>query len=80
MDDREKHLQIDKLYIDVSGNEYLLKFLDLESDRLLDEKIEVLTQLKEGKTIEEIPNFYDILENYPQDSIEGDKVTRILWD
>lgn len=80
MDDREKHLQIDKLYIDVSGNEYLLKFLDLESDKLLDEKIEVLTQLKEGKTIEEIPNFYDILENYPQDSIDGDKVTRILWD
>jgi hypothetical protein len=80
MDDREKHLQIDKLYIDVSGNEYLLKFMDLESDRLLDEKIEVLTQLKEGKTIEEIPNFYDILENYPQDNIDGDKVTRTLWD
>ena len=34
-----------------------MKYFNLDSDELLDEKIEVLTQIKEGKTIAEIPNF-----------------------
>ncbi len=42
------------------------QFFDDDSDNLLDEKIEVLTALKDGKTISEIPNFYDILELYPK--------------
>lgn len=46
----------------------LLEFFDLDSDEMLDEKIEVLTELAKGKTISEIPNFYDILELYPKDN------------
>lgn len=45
------------------------KFFDIESEKMLDEKIEVLTALKEGKTISEIPNFYDVLELMPKDDI-----------
>lgn len=48
-----------------------MKYFNLDSDELLDEKIEVLTQIKEGKTIAEIPNFYKVLEDLP----EGD-----MWD
>lgn len=71
MDDREimqKHLQINKLLVDVIGVSEL-KYLNVDSDNMLDEKIEVLTALKEGKTIEKIPNFYDILEDLPAEGI-----------
>ena len=43
------------------------KFFDIESDKMLDEKIAVLSALADGKTPGEIPNFYNILELYPQD-------------
>ena len=46
-----------------------LKFFDLESDKMLDEKIEVLKALKAGKTIGEIPDFYNILELMPKDGM-----------
>lgn len=42
-----------------------MKYFNVESEELLDEKIEVLTQIKEGKSIEEIPNFYKVLEDLP---------------
>ena len=54
----------------------LLDFFDIDSDKMLDEKIQVLTDLKNGKTIAEIPNFYDVLENYP----ENTENEIILWD
>lgn len=44
-----------------------MKYFNVESEELLDEKIEVLTQIKEGKSIEEIPNFYKVLEDLPED-------------
>lgn len=47
--------------------EPLLDFLDLDSNEMLDEKIEVLTDLLNGKNINDIPNFYKILELYPTD-------------
>ena len=47
-----------------------MRYFNVDSDEMLDDKIEVLTQLKEGKPISEIPNFYDILEDLPED----------LWD
>ena len=56
--------------------EPLLDFFDTDSDEMLDLKIEVLTDLKNGKTISEIPNFYDILELYPEDK-DG---VEVLWD
>ena len=45
------------------------RFFDADSNEMLDDKIEVLTALKEGKTIAEIPKFYDVLELYPKDEI-----------
>ncbi len=48
------------------------QFFDSNSDKLLDEKIKVLTALQEGRTISDIPNFYDILELYPKDGTYWD--------
>ncbi len=42
------------------------QFFDLDSNEMLDEKIEVLTALKNNKPIKEIPNFYKVLELYPK--------------
>lgn len=53
-----------------------MNFFDTTSDEKLDLKIEVLTDLKKGKTIAEIPKFYDILELYPEDK-DG---VEVLWD
>ena len=44
-----------------------MKYFNLDSDELLDEKIEVLTQLKKGKKIGEIHNFYGVLEKLPKE-------------
>lgn len=46
----------------------MLEFFDVESNRLLDLKIQVLTDLKNGKAIKDIPRFYDILELYPNEN------------
>lgn len=64
----EKQVKIGELFkYAVSMPE--MKYFNLDSDELLDEKIEVLTALKEGKTIEEIPNFYKVLEDLPKEGI-----------
>lgn len=63
----EKCVKVRKLFFEVDFPPMLIKFFDLDSDELLDEKIDVLIALKEGKQIFEIPNFYDILELYPKD-------------
>jgi hypothetical protein len=47
----------------------VLQFFDRDSSQMLDEKIEVLKALKSGKTIEEIPNFYRVLELMPKDGM-----------
>ena len=64
----EKMLKVEELYTEVFGIPEL-KYFDLSSEDLLDEKIEVLTQLKKGKKIGEIPNFYEVLEKLPKDGI-----------
>lgn len=66
----EKKIQIMELLSEISDP--FLQFFDVDSDEMLDEKIEVLKALKEGKSISEIPNFYDILELYPPDDV--------MWD
>lgn len=69
----EKGVKVRELFLEVENfPPTLQKFFDLFSDELLDEKIEVLTALKEGKQISEIPNFYDILELYPKDDEHWD--------
>ena len=75
MDDKqliEKYVNVRKLFFEVDFPPMMIQFFDLDSDELLDEKIEVLTALKEGKQISEIPNFYDILELYPKDGEHWD--------
>ena len=47
-------------------------FFDTDSEELLDEKIEVLTALIEGKTPSEIQKYYDILELKPDDDSHWD--------
>ena len=47
----EKGVKVRELFSDVDFPPMLTQFFDLDSDRLLDEKIEVLTALKEGKQI-----------------------------
>ena len=68
----EKGVKVRELFFEVDFPPMLTQFFDLDSDRLLDEKIEVLTALKEGKQISDIPNFYTILELYPKDGTHLD--------
>lgn len=67
-----KKARIDDLLTEIEFPPMLLQFFDSDSDKLLDEKIEVLTGLKEGKQISDIPNFYDILELYPGEGVYWD--------
>lgn len=71
MEDRaqkEKFIKMVELWSDVSFNDNLVSlFFDLSSTKMIDEKIEVLQALKDGKAPAEIPNYYKILENYPKD-------------
>ena len=62
----EKMLKIFELLAKVDDL-LINKFFDIESDKMLDEKIEVLTALANGKKPSEIPKYYDILELYPKD-------------
>lgn len=61
----DKKLKIIELLTQL--DEPLLRFFDTDSDNMLDDKLEVLTDLLNGKVISEIPKFYDILELYPND-------------
>ena len=64
----EKKMQVMELYAEVMLVDLLVsKFFDLDSDELLDLKIEVLTQLKNGVPPKDIPEYYSILELYPAD-------------
>lgn len=68
----EKRMKIEELYSAVDFPPMLEKFFDWESDELLDKKIAVLTRMKEGTPISDIPNFYDILELYPKNEAHWD--------
>lgn len=45
------------------------QFFDFDSNEMLDEKIEVLKALLDGKEIKDIPNFHKILELMPKEGI-----------
>ena len=64
----EKKEQMFDLLMSVD-DDLIRRYFDPGSDELLDEKIEVLTSLKEGKTISEIPKYYDILELLPKEGV-----------
>lgn len=75
MDDMEKLFQLREEMEDLLKkveNPLFLRFFDVSSDELLPQKIEVLKALAEGKTISEIPMFYDVLELYPKDKTHWD--------
>lgn len=61
MTNEEKYMKIADLLSQVS-DPVVHRFFDLESEELLDEKIEVLTALVQGKPPAEIPDYYKILE------------------
>lgn len=67
----EKKEKIFALLMDVD-DELVRKFFDSESSEKLDEKIKVLTDLKNGKKPGEIPEYYSILELYPEDGQQWD--------
>ena len=55
------------LLAEVAGLSYEVdNYFDAESDKMLDKKLDVLTALKDGKSIKDIPNFYDVLELMPK--------------
>ena len=68
----EKKEKIADLLLEVEFPFQMGRYFDLESDKLLDEKIKVLEALKKGKNIEDIPKFYDVLELYPGDDQHWD--------
>ena len=43
------------------------QFFDFDSDKMLDKKIKVMKQIKDGVSPDDIPDYFDILENYPKD-------------
>ena len=67
----EKWLKVMELLPQVN-DPMVHSFFDTDSEELLDEKIEVLTALIEGKTPSEIPKYYDILELKPDDEDHWD--------
>lgn len=66
-----KKYQINDLLMEVDFAPFE-QFFDSKSNQLLDEKITVLTALKEGKQITDIPNFYNVLELYPKEGVHWD--------
>ena len=64
----EKRVKIIDLLFEVDCYE-VSQFFDVESNKMLDEKIEVLTALKNGKPIAKIPKFYDVLELMPKNDM-----------
>lgn len=63
---KKKLMKVHQLLTEVS-DVLVDRFFDLDSENLLDEKIEVLTALKNGKKPEEIPKYYAILEKFTPD-------------
>lgn len=64
MSKEEKLMKIMRLLSYTIGIPEMVYF-DVDSEELLDEKIEVLEQIKDGKKIQDIPHFYEVLEKLP---------------
>lgn len=62
----EKWIKMADLYTKVN-DPMIYQFFDLDSEKMLDEKIQVLTALAEGKAPADIPNYYKVLELLPTD-------------
>lgn len=62
----EKWIKVADLYSKVN-DPMIHRFFDLDSEKLLDEKIQVLIALLDGKAPADIPNYYKVLELLPTD-------------
>ena len=71
MTTEEKWMAVIDLLLDVH-DPLVHKFFDSDSEEMLDLKIEVLTQLKNGVPPGDIPDYYSILELYPEDDTKWD--------
>lgn len=71
----EKQMEIMELLPYLAEVPMFMKFFDAESEKLLDEKIEVLKAIKARKHIDEIPIFYDVLELMPKEEEKA-----VMWD
>lgn len=70
----EKIFRVYELYDEAMYRDLLVsKFFDLESEENLDTKIAVLEKLNNGVPPSEIPEYYSILELYPDND-------NVLWD
>lgn len=66
-ENQEKLIQVHVLLDEIPFDRLIMKFFDPSSEEMLDLKIKVLTQLKDGIPPADIPEYYDILELYPAD-------------
>ncbi len=67
----EKWIKMSDLYLQVSDPMFD-RFFDLNSENMLDEKIQVLTALVEGKVPTDIPDYYKVFELLPPDDQHWD--------
>ncbi len=66
MDELSKQMAILDLLDSADVPYPLMNYFDYDSNKMLDKKIEVLQQLKEGKNIDEIDGGYSIFELLPE--------------
>lgn len=71
MDNPEKKIRILDLLFEIDDVVFK-QFFDIDSEEMIDEKIEVLEKLASGVVPADIPNYYKVLELYPK---EGE-----IWD
>ncbi len=66
MNSAEKKIRIMDLLFEVD-DAIFKQFFDIESDEMLDKKIDVLEKLASGVVPAGIPEYYDVLELYPKE-------------
>lgn len=71
MDNPEKKIRIMDLLFEIDDVVFK-KFFDIDSEDMIDTKIEVLEKLASGVAPADIPEYYKVLELYPK---EGE-----IWD
>lgn len=78
---KEKQKKIKKLWEQASYNTLIERFFDLKSNKMLDEKIDVLQRYLNGEPPGKIPNFFDVLEFMPKDEYDEKtgKGVKVLW-
>lgn len=58
-----------------TGDSLVLRFMNDDNGEKLDEKIEVCKRLIDGESPDDIENYYDVLDDMPQDKDDE----RVFW-